>query len=103
MLEIRPDYAEAHNNLGLALAGLGKFDGAAACFRKALQLNPRDAGTHYNLGQALACCGRLDEAIAQYRQAVEIEPDFAKARKNLAPRWRAVAGSMKRKYSIEKP
>ena len=39
-LEIKPDYAEAHNNLGLALAGRGQVDEAIAHYRKALEIKP---------------------------------------------------------------
>ena len=33
---IKPDYAEAHNNLGSAFKGLGKLDEAVASYHKAL-------------------------------------------------------------------
>ena len=39
-LELKPDYAEAHNNLGNALKDQGKLDEAVACCRRALQLKP---------------------------------------------------------------
>ena len=42
-LEIQPDYAEAHNNLGLALAAAEQFDEAIAHYRKALEIKPDDA------------------------------------------------------------
>ena len=34
-LELKPDYAEAHNNLGNALKDQGKPDEAVACYRRA--------------------------------------------------------------------
>ena len=34
-LELKPDYAEAHHNLGLALKDHGKLDEAVACYRRA--------------------------------------------------------------------
>jgi protein O-mannosyl-transferase len=39
-LRLKPDYAEAHNNLGLALMRKGKGDEAAAQFREALKNDP---------------------------------------------------------------
>ena len=39
-LEIKPDYAGAHFNLGMALAGRGQFDEAIAHFQKALEIKP---------------------------------------------------------------
>src|SRR6516225_12115791 len=48
------DNAEAHNNLGIALAKKGDLDAAIVEYRKALQLKPDDAAAHYNLGIAMA-------------------------------------------------
>ena len=33
-MELKPDYAEAHNNLGIALKVRGKLDEAIACYRR---------------------------------------------------------------------
>ncbi len=76
-LEIKPDYAEAHNNLGLALAGRGQVDEAIAHFRKALEIEPDYVPAHYNLGKLLAGHGEMDEAIVHFRKALEIQPNFA--------------------------
>ena len=40
-LAIKPDYAEAHNNLGNALKELGRLDEAVASYRKALAMQAR--------------------------------------------------------------
>jgi Tfp pilus assembly protein PilF len=82
-LEIKPDYAEAHDKLGLALAERGQIDEAIAHFRKALEIKPDFTEAHNDLGLALIKCGRVEEAIAQYRRALEIKPDFAEAHINL--------------------
>ena len=52
-LEIKPDYAEAHNNLGIALAGRGQVDEAIAHYQKALEIKPDYAYAHNNLGNGL--------------------------------------------------
>ena len=76
-LQIKPDYAEAHNNLGNALLQKGRVDEAIAHYQKALQIKPDNAEAHYNLGNALLQKGRVDEAIAQYQKALQIKPDSA--------------------------
>ena len=82
-LELKPDYAEAHDNLGNALKDQGKLDEAVACYRRALELKPDYAEAHNNLGNALKDQGKLDEAVACYRRALELKPDYAEAHNNL--------------------
>ena len=52
-LRIKPDYAEAHSNLGVMLAALGRLDEAAGALRRALELNPALVDTRLNLGVML--------------------------------------------------
>ena len=54
---MKPDYAEAHNNLGNAFKEQGKLDEAVACYRRALELKPDYAEAHNNLGNALRTRG----------------------------------------------
>ena len=39
-LELQPDFAKAHNNLGNALRDLGQLDDSEAAYRRALKLDP---------------------------------------------------------------
>jgi tetratricopeptide (TPR) repeat protein len=48
--EILPADFEVHNNLGVALHNLGKFEPAAASFRRALLIKPDYAEAYNNLG-----------------------------------------------------
>ena len=77
--ELKPDFAEAHNNQGNALKAQGKLDEAVACYRRALELKPDFAEAHSNLGVALKGQGKLDGAAACCRRALELKPDFAEA------------------------
>ena len=69
-MELKPDFAEAHNNLGNTLKDQGKLDEAVACYRRALELKPDYAAAHNNLGVVLKGQGKLDEAVACYRRAL---------------------------------
>ncbi len=82
-VQIKPDYVEAHNNLGLAFQSRGRFEEAIASFRKALEIQPDFVEAHNNLGAALKYQGRLDEAIASLGKALQIRPDHAEAHNNL--------------------
>ena len=79
----RLDYTEAHYNLGNVLKEQGKLEDAAACYRRALELQPDYAEAYFNLGNTLQEQGKLDEAAAAYRRALERKPDYAKAHNNL--------------------
>jgi tetratricopeptide (TPR) repeat protein len=78
-----PDFAEAHDHLGLALVRRGDRDGAIVEFRQAIRIKPDFADAHYNLGVALGERGDLAESMAEYREAIRIEPDDADAHYNL--------------------
>ena len=83
-LRIKPDYAEAHNNLGIALELAGKIEEAITHFEQALRIKPDYVWAHYNLGAALEKAGGVPEAIEHYEQALKLQPDFAPARNALA-------------------
>jgi len=80
---LKPDYTEAHNNLGVMLRELGRLDEAEASYRQAITLKPDYAEAHSNLGVLLQELGRLNEAEANYRQAILLKTDYAEAHRNL--------------------
>ena len=41
VLRLCPDFAEGHNNLGLALAACGEYAEAEASYERVLRLDPR--------------------------------------------------------------
>jgi Flp pilus assembly protein TadD len=49
-IQLKPDFAEAHYNLGIALAETGQLPDAIAAYRKAIELKPGFAEAHCNLG-----------------------------------------------------
>jgi Flp pilus assembly protein TadD len=82
-LELSPDDARAHNNLGVALAENGKIDGAIAEYRRSLELDDRSSQTNNNLGSALAEAGRMGEATSLFERALELDPENPRAHNNL--------------------
>lgn len=78
-LRIDPGFANAHNNLGLALAQQGKRVDALAHLREALRIDPGYADAHYNLGLVLSRQGRLEEASHHFHKAARVDPGYAKA------------------------
>ena len=83
-LELKPDYAEVHSNLGNALKDQGKLDEALACYRRALELKPDFAEGHGNLGSVLEEMGDLQGAEDSFRAALRHDSRFAFAHYKLA-------------------
>jgi serine/threonine-protein kinase len=71
-IQLKPDYAEAHYSLGLALGRQGKLDIAVAEYREAIRLKPHYAEAHCNLGQLLRNRGDFAESLAEYRKGHEL-------------------------------
>jgi tetratricopeptide (TPR) repeat protein len=82
-LDLAPDMAEAHVNLGRQLHLAGERGRAEPHYREAVRLEPDDPTPHFNLGVLLEELGRKDEAVHAYRQAILRDPDFADAHCNL--------------------
>lgn len=86
-IRLRPDYADAYTNLGIALEQQQKPKEAVVALREAIRLNPGDSLAHYALGDALNRLrrlgepghGALDEVIREYREAIRLNPGFADA------------------------
>ena len=81
---LRPDVAEAHNDLGVVLGARGRLAEAAAAFERAAALRPDYAEAHANLGGALRRLGRTEEAVAHYERVAALAPNSAGAHNNIA-------------------
>ena len=83
-LRLKPDYADAHNNMGSAFERLDQFDEALACYREAVRLNPNNADAISNLGMIASRRNHLDEALRHYEAALLQKPELSIARWNRA-------------------
>jgi len=71
-LVLRPDYAEAHSNLGAARSAQGRPDDAIKSYRQAIALQPGFAEAYKHLGDALCESARVAESYVYYRRAAEL-------------------------------
>jgi tetratricopeptide (TPR) repeat protein len=84
ILDLQPDWVEAHINLGVALYQLGQTQEARVAFQTAVQLDPTNGISRYNLGCVLEEQGEFDEAINNLRLAASAMPGHADVHFNLA-------------------
>ncbi len=73
-MEIDPQYARGHTNLGNILNDAGRIDEAMACYRRALEVDPTYVWAHFDLANTLRDTGRIDEALEHYRQYLAVDP-----------------------------
>ena len=73
-LELAPDRADCHSNLGIVFQAQGKLDAAIVACRRAISLNPDHANAHSNLGVLLRATGKPVEAEDAYRTAIRVDP-----------------------------
>jgi type IV pilus assembly protein PilF len=84
-IKLKPNYSEAHNNLGQLLARGGRWDDALNEFDEAL------ASPFYrepwvarcNKGQALYQMGRRDDGYAELKACLTMAPRYCKGRRDL--------------------
>lgn len=73
-LEIDPNYADAHCNLGSVYFNQDRRGLARECFERALSIEPRHIEANLNLGTVLEEDGRNESALRRYRIALEADP-----------------------------
>ncbi|HSE39821.1 MAG TPA: tetratricopeptide repeat protein [Acidobacteriota bacterium] len=99
-LELHED-AEAYDNLGVALQGLGRLDEAIVYHKKAISLNP-DYLKFYNLGIAYAKSGQLPDAMKALENSIQLKPDYSEAYYNLGVAYYKLSNWQKASENLKK-
>ena len=71
-VRIKPDYAEAHYNLGILLSDLKRFREAERECKEAVRINPDFAEAHGNLGFLYSILEKTEEAKKELEIAKEL-------------------------------
>jgi len=89
-IELNPQYATAHYNLGLTYYyGKKMYDEAIAAYKKAIEIDPQYVNAHYYLGVAYYYGKKMyDEAIGSYKKAIETNPQYVNAYRYLGVVYR---------------
>ena len=84
VISMKPDFAEAYDNIGIVFQGQGKLDEAINSYKKSISLNPNYSNPYYNMANVLKVQDKLDEAVEAYKKSIELKPDHHKAYGNMA-------------------
>lgn len=87
--DLNPLLVDAHFNLAVAFARLGRTDAAIAAMKEVVRLHPKDHDAYIRLGTWLSGQGRHGEAIASLERAVALEMDSQDAWLKLAQSYEA--------------
>lgn len=105
-LKLDPQNVKAEDNLGLALAGLGRNEEATAAYHQAItwqaQSLAKNSDPYINLGSLLIDENRPQEAIANLLRAIEIAPRESRAHELLGKAYTRLEDFPKAQTELEK-
>ena len=81
---IKPNFADAYNNIGICLEKLNDLNGAIKNYNLAINNRPNFAEAHNNIGVVFQKLRNFDEAILQYKKAITYKNLYLDAYVNLA-------------------
>jgi tetratricopeptide (TPR) repeat protein len=84
VLELEPEHAAAHINLGTIFYNRQDYIKAELHYRAAIEADPRYALAYFDLGNVLDETGRVPDAIKAYSAALVLAPTYGDAHYNLA-------------------
>ena len=84
VLELDPEHAAAHINLGTLHYNRQDYTLSERHYRAAIAIDPRYALAHFDLGNVLDETGRVTEAIQAYNTALQLAPTYGDAHYNVA-------------------
>ena len=76
-VRLKPDYAEAFNNRGIARRAKGDAEGALKDYSEAIRLKPDFAGAFNNRGLRATRKGDVEGALQDYSEAIRLKPDLS--------------------------
>jgi len=79
-IQVKPDYAPAHYDLGILYEREGRLKDAITKLEQVLTVNNKDVGVGFQLAILYYRNGEKDKATNLFEQIVQLQPDYANAR-----------------------
>lgn len=79
-IQVKPDFAQAHYNLGILYERQGRLKDAITKLEQVLSINNKDIGVGFQLGILYYRNNEKDKALNLFEQIVALQPDYANAR-----------------------
>jgi len=87
-IQIKPEAAPYHSNLGISFRKNGNLVRAKECYLHALQLDPTYVDAQYNLGIVLQELQEYEAALAAYQKTISLNKSYFKAYSNIGNIYR---------------
>ena len=101
-VNLKPDYAEAHYNLGVVLQKNGEDEDAYKSYEKAIAIKHAYPQAHNNIGMINLKNRNLNEAVKSFEWAVAYNPNYVEAHNNLGATFQELMQFQKAMYQYEK-
>jgi tetratricopeptide (TPR) repeat protein len=82
-VKAKPEFWQAHYQLGIQLAAKGKTEEAQTQFLETIRYRPDFIQAHLDLGTALATQGKPDRALAEFRTVLQLDPANSSAQQQI--------------------
>lgn len=100
-VQLSPEDARVHVNLGNALGRAARHAEAVQRFACAVRLDSTLTEAHINLAHAYVELERFDEAVTSYQRALQLKPDDTALRRDLASALLGMGNAMRARGRLE--
>jgi len=76
-IQMQPDNALAHYNLGVSLMGQDRPDDAILEYNRTIKIDPKYSNAYYALGMIYQAKGDQQDAVTAYEKYLQLDPNGA--------------------------
>ena len=86
-LELKPDYAEAHNNMGNVFTKMGEADAAIKSYERAIEIKPDYADAYHNISLELLSDQKFEQGFKLNEWRWKVKHDIGPQLATSKPLW----------------